>query len=145
MARRVFFSFEYENDVTRAMVVRNSATTQEIAGFIDAAAFETIEEQGNDAIAAWIDDQLLMTTVTVVLFGQYTCSSEWVKYEVEQSEARGNGMLGIDISKIKNFNGETGVCCGQLGGGYPHYRWNNDQGYKNFGTWIEDAAHAAGK
>ena len=41
MARRVFFSFKYE-DVSRAMVVRNSWVTQgkEAAGFIDAADFE---------------------------------------------------------------------------------------------------------
>ena len=41
MVRRVFFSFKYE-DVSRAMVVRNSWVTQgkEAAGFIDAADFE---------------------------------------------------------------------------------------------------------
>ena len=46
MARRVFFSFEYDHDVSRAMVVRNSWVTQgkEAAGFIDAADFEEIRE-----------------------------------------------------------------------------------------------------
>ena len=145
VARRVFFSFEYENDVTRAMVVRNSATTQDVAGFIDAAQFEKIEAQGKKAIAAWIDGQLLLTTVTVVLFGQFTCSSEWVKYEIEQSGARGNGLLGIDISQIKNLKGQTTSCCGQIGGGYPHYGWYTDDGYNNLSAWIENAAKAAGK
>ena len=44
MARRVFFSFAYE-DVSRAMVVRNSGVLQgtEAAGFIDAAEFRKIE------------------------------------------------------------------------------------------------------
>ncbi len=46
MARKVFFSFEY-NDVSRAMVVRNSWVTQgkEAAGFIDVADFEEIENE----------------------------------------------------------------------------------------------------
>ena len=35
----------------------------------------------------------------VVLVGLYTCGSRWVQYEIEQSAKRGNGMLGIDISK----------------------------------------------
>ena len=36
MARRVFFSFHYDNDITRSMTVRNSWVTQgkEAAGFI---------------------------------------------------------------------------------------------------------------
>ena len=41
MARRVFFSFHYDNDINRSMTVRNSWVTQgkEVAGFIDKAAF----------------------------------------------------------------------------------------------------------
>ena len=44
MARKVFFSFKYE-DVSRAMVVRNSWVTQgkEAAGFIDSADFEKVK------------------------------------------------------------------------------------------------------
>jgi len=147
MARRVFFSFEYENDVQRAMVVRKSAITQgkEASGFIDAAAFETLKKQGDSAIKTWISDQLQRTTVTVVLVGLYTCSSRWVKYEIEQSEKRGNGLLGIDISKIKNFAGNTTKRCGEIPKGYKFYLWNKDDGYKNLGTWIEEAAVAAGK
>lgn len=59
MARRVFFSFKYE-DVTRAMVVRNSwvAEGKEAAGFIDAADFESLERQGDPAIQRWINEQL---------------------------------------------------------------------------------------
>ena len=51
MARRVFFSFKYQ-DVFRAMVVRNSWVTQgkESAGFIDAADFEKLEKDGDAAI-----------------------------------------------------------------------------------------------
>ena len=146
MSRNTFFSFKYE-DVGRAMVVRNSWVTKDrhARGFVDSAEFEKIEKQGDAAIKAWIDDQLVGTSVTAVLVGAKTCGSRWVKYEIEQSIARGNGLLGIDISKIKNFEGKTSERCGRLPTGYSFYLWNNDKGYENLGAWIEAAAKAAGK
>ena len=49
MARRVFFSFHYDNDINRSMTVRNSWLIQgkEAAGFIDKAEFEQIKRKGN--------------------------------------------------------------------------------------------------
>lgn len=146
MARRVFFSFKYE-DVSRAMIVRNSWVTQgkEAAGFIDKADFEEVKRKGDQAIKNWINKQLEGTSVTVVLVGSLTCSSRWVKYEIEQSISRGNGLLGIDISKIKDFQGNTTERCGEIPSGYPFYLWNSNEGYKNMGDWIEKAAQLAGR
>jgi len=146
MARKVFFSFKYQ-DVSRAMVVRHSWVTrgQQAAGFIDAAEFEKVKRRGDAAIKAWIDSQLVGTSVTVVLVGAATCRSRWVKYEIEASEARGNGLLGVDISKIKDLAGETSERCGRIPAGYPFYLWDKDDGYNNLGTWVEAAAKAAGK
>ena len=146
MARRVFFSFEYEHDVSRAMIVRNSWVTQgrEAAGFVDAADFEEVERGGDAAIKRWIREQLYGTSVTVVLVGSRTCGSKYVQYEIEQSEAKGNGLLGIDVSKIKDFLGNTTDRCGQIPKGYNFYLWNRDDGYNNMGHWIEEAARDAG-
>ena len=146
MTRKVFFSFKYE-DVSRAMVVRNSWVTQgkEAAGFIDAADFEDVERQGDNAIENWIDRQLNGTSVTVVLVGNKTCNSKWVKYEIKKSIEIGNGLLGIDISKIKDLQGNTTERCGQIPEGYKFYYWNNDDGYHKMGDWIEAAAKQAGR
>ena len=146
MARRVFFSFEY-SDVSRAMVVRKSWVTQdrEAAGFIDAADFETLKRQGDSAIKNWIDNQLKGTSVTIVLVGEETCSSRWVKYEIEKSIEIGNGLLGIDISKIKDLQKNTSERCGQIPKGYGFYLWFKGDGYKNMGDWIETAAKNAGR
>jgi len=146
MARRVFFSFKYE-DVGRAMVARNSWVVQgrEAAGFVDAADFEKIKKQGDAAIKRWIDNQLTGTSVTVVLVGQLTCSSRWVKYEIEKSKELGHGLLGIDISKIPDWKKQTSDRCGQIPSGYSFYLWYKEDGYHNMGTWIETAAKAAGK
>lgn len=145
MARRVFFSFKYE-DVSHAMIVRNSWVVQgrEAAGFVDAAEFESLKKQGDVAIQRWVDGQLNGTTVTVVLVGALTCSSRWVKYEIDKSKALGHGLLGIDISKIKDFGGAVSERCGQIPAGYSFYYWNNDDGYHKMGEWIESAAVAAG-
>lgn len=146
MARKVFFSFKYD-DVQRAMNVRNSnvIATDTKYGFIDKADFEEVQSKGDAAIKAWIDGQLSGTTVTVVLVGANTDKSKWVKYEIAQSIARGNGILTIDISKIANLKGETTDCCSLRVKGYNHYLWNNGNGRDNLGAWVEDAAKAAGK
>jgi len=162
MARRAFFSFHYENDVWRANIVRNSWVTKdskEAAGFIDAADFEEVKKGGDAAIKKWIRDQLYGTTVTVVLLGSETSKREYVKYEIEQSYERGNGLLGIYIHKIKDKNGNTSSKgsnqFGEIGkdkngnsvyfSTFPCYDWIDDDGYNNMGKWIEAAAQKAGK
>ncbi|MCY4368418.1 MAG: TIR domain-containing protein [bacterium] len=147
MARRVFFSFEYDHDVWRANVVRNSWVTQgkEAAGFVDKAEFEEIKKGGDAAIKSWIDAQLFGTSVTVVLVGSHTCSSKWVEYEIDKSQTRGNGLLGINISQINDQNGQTSWCCDQIPTGNPFYHWYQDNGYKNMGDWIEKAAKVVGR
>lgn len=146
MARKVFFSFKYE-DVHRAMNVRNSNVLTGVmkSGFIDKADFEKVEREGDKAIETWIDNQLKGTSVTVVLVGANTDKSKWVKYEIEQSIARSNGILTIDISKIKDLYEQTTTCCALRVKGYPHYQWNNDKGRENLGKWVEDEATATGK
>lgn len=146
MARKVFFSFKYD-DVYRAMNVRNSNVIGGIlkSGFIDKADFERVQRQGDAAIKAWIDDQLNGTSVTVVLVGANTHKSKWVKYEIEQSIARGNGLLTIDISKIADGQGNTTDCCPLPVTGYKHYLWNKGNGRENLGAWVEAAAKAAGR
>jgi len=146
MARKVFFSFKYE-DVSRAMVVRNSDVIRadEKAGFIDKADFEKVERQGERAIKDWIDKQLDGTSVTVVLVGKSTNRSKWVKYEIDESKKRGNGLLGIDISKIKDLNGDTTDRCEEMPAGYPFYLWFKEDGYSNLAQWIESAAKKANR
>ncbi|CAM4378959.1 hypothetical protein F901_00081 [Acinetobacter dispersus] len=145
MARKVFFSFKYD-DVARAMIVRNSSVTKNFAGFIDKAEFEEVERKGNAAIKKWIDEQLEGTTVTVVLVGENTNKSKWVQYEIDQSIKRGNGLIEINISQINALGKGTSDFCGWiLPNKYKGYRWIIDDGYNNLPTWIEAAAIAVGK
>ncbi len=146
--RKVFFSFKY-HDVSRSMIVRNSWVTRgcQAAGFVDSAEFEQVKRQGDHAIMNWINNQLHGTSVTVVLIGQQTCNSRWVKYEIDKSIEKGNGIMGIDISQIKDFSRGVSFCCGRhiLPDYAPFYNWVNDNGYANIGNWIEHAAWSTGR
>lgn len=149
MARRVFFSFHYERDIWRASVVRNSWVTKldrVAAGFFDASIWEEAKKKGDAAIKTMIDDALVGTSVTAVLVGNQTAYRNYVKYEIKQSIARGNGLLGVRIEKVKNSKGEVDEAGpNPLPSKYKLYRWNADKGYLNFGSWIEEAARAAGR
>ena len=162
MARRVFFSFHYERDIWRANVVRNSWVTQdrEAAGFWDASLWEEAKKRGNEAIKRMIDKGLEGTSVTVVLIGAETTKREWVQYEIKESHNRSNGLLGVYIHNIKDRYGYTDskgdnpfgrfyierngrrVYFSEI---YPTYDWVNDNGYNNFGDWIEQEAKRAGR
>src|SRR5690606_32651833 len=86
------------------------------------------------AIQTWIDNQLNGTSITVVLVGTNIHKSRWVKYEIEQSIARSNGLLTIAISKISDMQGSTTDCCSLRATGYKHYLWNKDNGRDNLGV-----------
>ena len=163
MARRVFFSFHYENDINRSMTVRNSWVMQgkEAAGFIDKAEFEKVKRQGDANVKRWIDEQLKGTSVTVVLVGSETLNRPFVQYEICESIKRGNAIIGLDISGIKDMitqrtsiKGNMHTAIGHYNNGNPAYFDNHcdgiydytvQDGYHNLGLWIEEAARKHGK
>jgi hypothetical protein len=162
MTRRVFFSFHYDRDIWRACIVRNCWLTQEreAVGFWDASLWEAAKKTGDEAIRRMIDNGLKNTSVTAVLIGTETWSRKWVRYEIEQSYIKGNGLLGISIHNIKDQNGSTDlmgsnpfntfyieqngrqVYFSEL---YPTYDYIFNGGYSNIGSWIEKAAADAGR
>ena len=106
MARRVFFSFHFEKDIWRANQVRNANVVAgtDAAGFFDHSEYEDAKNKGEEAVKRLILRHLDNTTVTVVLIGTETASRPWVRYEIDQSIARKNGLLGIYIHHLKDPN-----------------------------------------
>ena len=163
MARRVFFSFEYDRDIWRVSQVRNCWVTKpdrETAGFIDAASWEMMNWKGKEAVIKWIDRELERTSVTVVLIGYKTSSSEFVEYEIKQSRLLGKGLFGIYIHNLKDEDGNTDLkgknpfenFCTEKKGEimylsqiYPTYDWVDNDGYHNFPDWVEAALRKAGR
>ena len=166
MARRVFFSFHYDEDIWRASQIRHVGVTRdwEAAQFLDAASWEAVKRKGEAAVTAWIDRQLDGTGVTVVLIGSQTASRKFVNYEIQESHRRGNGLLGIYIHRLKNQLGQTttkgsnpfanftvqvdglfGPYKQPLSDIYSTYDWEWDNGCQNIGRWIDDAARKVGR
>jgi hypothetical protein len=162
LVRRVYFAFHYDRDVWRANEVRHSWVTKdrEAAGFVDAADFEKVERQGEEAVHRWINSQLENTSVTAVLIGAETSTRGYVTYEIKQSYSRANGMLGVYVHNLKDQHGRTDMQ-GQnpfgtlyiekderktyLSQMYPTYDWVTNDGFNNFSGWVETAAKRAGR
>lgn len=153
--KKVFFSFHYA-DIWRVNQVRNSWVTHpdaRAAGFFDASLDEVAKTHGDAAVERLIDDALEDTEVTVVLFGRRTFKRRWVLYEIEQSALRGNRLMGIDISGLRDQRGNTsnaghspfsrvdldeeiGVTLAEY---VPEYDWVIEDGYSNFREWVREA------
>lgn len=142
MAHRSFFSFHYQRDVQRASVVRKSSVTKPgiTPEWIDASVWEEAKKKSDAAVRKLIDDALIGTSVTAVLIGTETSKRRWVKYEIDESIDRGNGLFGIYIHNIKDFNGDTASRgLNPLPAGYKTYDWIHDDGYTNLGAWVDAA------
>lgn len=158
MARNVFYSFHYHNDINRVMVVRNRWVTQgsqTVSGVIDSADFEKVQKKGDKAVENWIDEQLKGTSVTVVLIGAETLKRPYVHYEICESLKKGNAIIGVYINKIKDMKtGKTSSACPRhtVIGYYKDdkpayfddvadaiYDYVDGDGYNNLGDWVEEA------
>jgi len=160
VARKVFFSFHYQMDIWRVNQIRMAHIVEgtAAAGFHDASLWEEAKRKGDDAVHGLINRGLEGTTVTAVLIGSQTANRKYVKYEIDQSIARGNGLLGVYIHDLKDQRGLSSPQGDnpfdrlnwssngrKLSTTYRTYYWSLNLGYKNFGQWVEDAAIAAGR
>lgn len=164
MARSIFVSFHYQRDIFRVNVVRNHFLTKgtyTASGYWDHSLWEETKKQGEDAIKRMINKGLDGTTVTVVLIGAETAGRKWVMHEINESFIRGNGMVGIYVNNIRDARTnladprgtnpfdllyvERGGYRTLLSQLYKTYDWVYNDGFNNFGNWIEQAAKDAGK
>ena len=160
--RKVFFSFDWD-DVWRVNQVRNSWVTKgnyTSAGFVDSVDIEKVKKATGQAIKNWIDKQLEGTSVTCVLIGRQTADSKWVKYEIQESIEKKNGLIGVYIHNVRDMYRNTSIkgdnpfarhpfnfrptsrmiypCCS-------YYDWINEKGVEYLGDWIERAAEQANR
>ncbi|HTB80262.1 MAG TPA: TIR domain-containing protein [Opitutaceae bacterium] len=111
MAKRVFFSFHYQDVIDfRANVVRNHWITKddhEEAGYFDASLWEASKKTGDESLKRLINGGLDETTVTSVLIGSQTYARRWVRYEIFKSLSRGNRLFGVHINCIPGKDRQT--------------------------------------
>jgi hypothetical protein len=150
MARRVFFSFHFD-DSWRANQVRmaNVVGGAEVAGFYDHSLYEE-KKRGGHAIRREILKQLDGTSVTVVLIGTRTAERPWVDFEIRESVKRDNGLVGIAIHHLSapSWPGAPAYLWGPspagkwpsaLPAGTPVYIWDPKK-RDGFARVIEEAA-----
>ena len=116
--RRIFISFDHDD-------------TEKVNGFlglrniIDGLDFynhkldHRINSTNEDYVRRVIREEYITpASVTVVLIGNDTASSKWVKWEITESIRQGKGLLGI---KLKDTNGSIpdGLPDNHIGGWQP--------------------------
>lgn len=147
MARRVFFSFHYKY-VWKVNQIRNmpNITGTAAAGFQDASLWEEAKKKGDKAIKSMIDKGLQNTSVTVVFVTYGTANRKYINYEIDQSLAKGNGLVAVQIHHLKDQNGQTGspgAIPSQIkANGFKAYKYTTKE---SLAKWIEEAAKMAGK
>lgn len=104
MARRVFYSFHYKPDCTRAARVRNMGVVEGNKPAND-NDWEEITSGGDKAIKKWIDEQLDGKSCNVVLIGENTAGRKWINYEIETAWNTKKGLVGVYVHKLKDLDG----------------------------------------
>lgn len=106
MARRVFFSFHFDNDYWRTQQVRNIGAV-EGQPLCTPNAWEEVKRRGDAAIKKWIDDNMHGKSCVVVLVGSQTASRPWVRHEIIKAWNDGKGVVGIRVDKLLDRNSQT--------------------------------------
>ncbi|MBT6417503.1 MAG: hypothetical protein HOK07_03320 [Candidatus Marinimicrobia bacterium] len=116
------------------------------AGFQDASLWEKAKEKGDKAIKAMIDKGLENTSVTLVGVTHGTSNRKYINYEINQSLAKGNGLVAIQIHHFEDQNGEEGspgaIPVQIKENGFKAYKYTNKDA---LARWIEAAEKLAGK
>ena len=147
MARRVFFSFHYQY-VWKVNQIRSipNITGTAAAGFQDSSLWEEAKAKGESVIKGMIDEALKNTSVTVVFVTYGTTNRKYINYEIDQSLARGNGLVAVQIHHLKDQNGQVGspgaIPSKITANGFKAYKYTNKDA---LAKWIEEAASLAGK
>lgn len=161
MARRVYFSFHYKNDIQRVVRIRNSGVIKEQGQpFIDKAEWEKLKRTGDKQIENWIDRQMDGTSVIILCIGMETYKRPWVLHEIKKAHNESRGIVGIYMNNMQDLN-QNSIGIGinplsqlyitqtnkrvYLSEIYNTYSWVDDDGYHNIEDWIAEAAENAGR
>lgn len=102
MAKSVFYSFHYEQDVHRVQMIRN---INALAGqpVLNSQEWEQVRRRGPQAIENWIHAEMAYKKAVIVLVGKCTATRPWVIYEIEKAWANNKPLLGIRIHGLSSL------------------------------------------
>jgi len=99
MARKAFYSFQYQPDAWRASKVRNIGAIEGNQSVSD-NDWESIKNGGSKKIESWIHQQMAGKSCVIVLIGAQTAGRPWINYEIVKGWNDGKGILGIHINNL---------------------------------------------
>jgi MTH538 TIR-like domain (DUF1863) len=147
MARNVFFSFHYKH-VWRVNQIRSipNIVGTAAAGFKDASLWEEAKSKGEATITKLIDNALLNTSVTVVCVTFNVVNRKYINYEIDESLARGNGLVAVQIHHLVGQDKQTSdpgsIPPKIAASGFKAYKYTSSD---DLAKWIEEAAKIAGR
>jgi len=104
MGRRVFISYQHD-DIQQAKGFNLLQWNPNVQfDFVGRHLLSPADSEDPQYIRSRIREQLNGTSVTVVLIGGNTSTSEWVDYEIRASLDRGNGVIGIRLKGAEDAN-----------------------------------------
>lgn len=124
--RRIFISFDHA-DTTQVSGFMGLRQILDGVDFYNHKLDRRIQSPDVSYVTRVIrDDYIKPASVTVVLIGDRTAQSDWVRWEIEESKHQGKGILGI---RLKGSTGAVppGIPANAVGGWDPN----------NFNAWIE--------
>jgi MTH538 TIR-like domain (DUF1863) len=98
MTKHVFLSFA-EEDLSSVILFRGQAKNkQSDLKFDDYSVKVPYNSSNADYIRAQITTKIRAASATIVIIGATTSTSSWVKWEIEESVALGNKVIGVKLS-----------------------------------------------
>ena len=135
--RRIFISFQHEDRLQAQGFNLLRWNPNVPVEFVGRHLLSPVESEDPNYIRSKIREMLNGTSVTVVLIGEKTADSDWVDFEIRESLARGNGILGIRLKGAENAD----VPYALIEAGAKVINWDPDI----FAEEIEKAAQIAGR
>ena len=112
MTRRVFISYQHA-DQMRARGLNLMTYNKNVnVDFTGRHLLDPVKSHDTDYITRKIKEQIAGSSATIILIGKDTAGSSWVDKEIQWSEEKGNGIIGIRIdpdAQIPNSLSEYGA------------------------------------
>ncbi|WP_329414739.1 TIR domain-containing protein [Nocardia vinacea] len=103
MAKPVFYSFHFDQDVHRVQLIRNIDALEDNQP-VSPQRWEEVRRRGRAAVEQWIDNEMNYKQAVVVLIGRYTSERSFVHYEIEQAWKRRKPLLGVYIHGLSSMD-----------------------------------------
>jgi hypothetical protein len=139
MRRRIFISYQHEDQLTAKGFNLMRYNENLDLEFVGRHLLDPVKSNDPDYISQKIREQITGTSVTVVLIGDETASSEWVNREIQWSldKQPPNGILGIRLNAEAVVPQELIDCAAEV------LKWYTPEDVHEFAAAIDRAAAAA--